>query len=311
MSCSDLAVVIPVKDEEEGLPLVLEELFRAGVEAGRVIVVDGGSRDRTVEVARKYGVIVVSQKYPGGKAGGVKDGIEASKSRYVIVMDGDATYPGYRVWDFCRKLEEGYDMVIGVRRPEPRAMNPVFAFGNKLLTFWFNLNFGTKLRDVLSGMYAIRVEALSDAEWVARVFEENNVILAYLFGSRARGSWGEDSDYDIAVLFGRPDVSVIDEIKLAMKLARELKVPPDKVDVVAVDKADTILKARILKEGIPIYEKSREFRVKWERREYLEILRQTDLHAIYINSRLQHSERLRQLRVREDREQADPKQESH
>lgn len=217
MSCSDFAVVIPVKDEEEGLPLVLEELLRAGVEAERIIVVDGGSRDGTVNVARKYGVTVISQRYPGGKAGGVRDGLEAAKSRYVIVMDGDATYPGYRVWEFCEKLEEGYDMVIGVRRPEPGAMNPVFALGNKLLTFWFNLNLGSRLRDVLSGMYAVRVDALRDAEWMTRGFSVESEIVAHI-ASTSESIAEVDIEYRRRV--GRKKLNVLDGFRIFMDMIR-------------------------------------------------------------------------------------------
>ena len=95
----------------------------------------------------------------------------------------------------------------------------------------------------------------------------------------------EESDYDIAVLFNKTDVSVVDEIKIAMEIARELEAPPDRVDVIALNRANPLLKARILREGILIYEKSREFRVRWERKEYLEILRQMDLYAIYTGSK--------------------------
>lgn len=217
MGCSDFTVVIPVKDEEEGLPVVLEELLGAGVGADRIIVVDGDSSDGTVNVARRYGVTVVRQRYPGGKAGGVRSGLEASKSRYVIVMDGDATYPGYMVWDFCRKLEEGYDMVIGVRRPEPGAMNPVFALGNKLLTFWFNLNFGTRLRDVLSGMYALRVEALSGAEWMARGFSVESEIVAHI-ASTSENIAEVDIEYRRRV--GKKKLNVFDGLKIFIDMIR-------------------------------------------------------------------------------------------
>jgi len=164
-SCDDLTVVIPVRDERDGLKLVLEEIVESGFDLGKVIVVDGGSRDGTREVAKSYGVIVVSQRYPGGKAGGVRTGLELARTNHVVILDGDHTYPPAHIWDLCRKLDEGYDMVIGVRRPQPGAMGRIFKVGNWMLTTWFNIVFGTKLRDVLSGMYALRVEALREAMW--------------------------------------------------------------------------------------------------------------------------------------------------
>lgn len=91
---------------------------------------------------------------------------------------------------------------------------------------------------------------------LSKTFEEHGVTIAYLFGSRARGSYREESDYDIAALFEKEDASIIDEIELGISIAEELGIPADKVDVVALNKADPILIVRVLKEGIPIYTKN-------------------------------------------------------
>jgi dolichol-phosphate mannosyltransferase len=179
-------VVIPVRDERDGLKLVLEEIVESGFDLGKVIVVDGGSRDGTREVAKSYGVMVVSQRYPGGKAGGVRTGLELARTNHVVILDGDHTYPPAHIWDLCRKLDEGYDMVIGVRRPQPGAMGRIFKVGNWMLTTWFNIVFGTKLRDVLSGMYALRVEALREAMWEAGGFSVESEIVAHIASTTGR-----------------------------------------------------------------------------------------------------------------------------
>jgi len=113
------------------------------------------------------------------------------------------------------------------------------------------------------------------------VFKKHNVALAYLFGSRARGCSRPDSDYDIAVIISRAEVTVMDEIKLALDIADALKVPADKVDVVALNNADTMIKAKVLREGVIIYAENENIRKIWERKMYLEVLDSTDLHAIY------------------------------
>ncbi|RLE84246.1 MAG: hypothetical protein DRJ67_10875, partial [Thermoprotei archaeon] len=104
---------------------------------------------------------------------------------------------------------------------------------------------------------------------------------AYLFGSRARGTAREDSDYDFAVLLPREEVGVVEEVALALELAEELGVPPDKVDVVVLNKADPGLVARVLKEGKLLYARSEEERRRWERRTLLELLRLSDRTAVY------------------------------
>ena len=125
-----------------------------------------------------------------------------------------------------------------------------------------------------------------DLDKIAEVFRKHNVVLAYLFGSRAKGLERVGSDYDIAVLFNKPRVTVTDEIELALDIAETLNIPPDKVNVTALNNADIMFKARILREGIPIYMLNNELRMWWEKRTYLQILNSTDLYAIYVKRTL-------------------------
>lgn len=119
-------------------------------------------------------------------------------------------------------------------------------------------------------------------ENVRRAFAEHDVAVAYLFGSRARGAERVESDYDIAVLFRAEDVTVLDEVELAKELASTLGVPVDRVDVVALNRADRGLMARVLREGIPPYCRSEEEKRRWELETYLNLLKCMDLDALYI-----------------------------
>jgi uncharacterized protein YutE (UPF0331/DUF86 family)/predicted nucleotidyltransferase len=112
-------------------------------------------------------------------------------------------------------------------------------------------------------------------------FRRHGVLLAYLFGSRARGNFRDESDYDIAVLFAGEETSIIDEINLTLDLAKSLKEPVEKVNVVSLNNADVTIKARILREGIPIYCCDDQFRRRWERTALMEVLDSSDLYAIY------------------------------
>lgn len=123
--------------------------------------------------------------------------------------------------------------------------------------------------------------ALKTFEALSQSFRKHGVLLAYLFGSRARGTADEESDYDIAVLFSNDETSIIEEVNLALELSRALNEPANKIDVLSLNKADLTIKARVLREGIPIYCSDEGFKRMWERKTLMEILEGTDLYAVY------------------------------
>lgn len=128
---------------------------------------------------------------------------------------------------------------------------------------------------------------------IEEIFRKHGVVLAYLLGSRAKGLEREDSDYDIAVLFNR-NVTIMDEIKLGLDIADKLKLPVEMIDITALNKADLLFKARISREGIPIYVSDEDMRRRWERKTYLKILSTIDLYKIYTTRMLKkHKSKLR------------------
>ncbi|MEM2341929.1 MAG: nucleotidyltransferase domain-containing protein [Candidatus Bathyarchaeia archaeon] len=129
--------------------------------------------------------------------------------------------------------------------------------------------------------------ALKTFETLSQSFRKHGVLLAYLFGSRARGTADEESDYDIAVLFSNDETSIIDEVNLTAELSRAINEPADKIDVLSLNRADLTVKARVLREGVPIYCSDGEFKRMWERKTLMEILEGTDLYAVYIKRALE------------------------
>ncbi len=178
-----VTVIIPTLREAEAIGDVIDELRAHGIT--NVIVVDGHSDDGTDEIARSKGVEVVYQ--PGkGKADAVRYGIALANTEYVLVMDGDYTYPAEYVAKLYEKAEEGYDEVIGARVYEPDSQSAHLRFGNKLLTWFFNLLFGTSLSDVLCGMYIVRKRALDTALFEMKGFSVEAEIAAHIASTSAR-----------------------------------------------------------------------------------------------------------------------------
>lgn len=173
-----VVVLIPALDEEEALPHVLAEIPAGFVE--RVVVVDNGSRDRTAEVARAAGALVVSEPRRGyGQA--CLAGLEAvrgahpdSASRLVpplgpddvlVFLDGDhSDHPEELPQVAAPVLEDRADLVIGSRvlgGADMRAMLPQAWFGNRLACFLMRVLFGARHTD-LGPFRAVRMARLDE-----------------------------------------------------------------------------------------------------------------------------------------------------
>ncbi len=178
-----VTIIIPVKNEEKAIGPVIDELVKNGVPRNKIIVVDGHSTDRTVEVASSRGVMVVVQDGEG-KADAVRKGIAIASTKYVLVMDGDYTYPAHHVWELIRVAEEkGCGEVIGARLRGRKNIPLLNRFGNWFLTRTFNTLFGTRLHDVLSGMYLVRKDILDYALFETKGFSIEAEIAAHVAGS--------------------------------------------------------------------------------------------------------------------------------
>jgi rSAM/selenodomain-associated transferase 2 len=91
MNGARLSVVIPVRDEADGLPLLLADLASAPEVVAEVLVVDGGSQDESPSVARLAGARVLSSA--PGRGGQLRCGIEASRSPWLLLLHGDVRLP--------------------------------------------------------------------------------------------------------------------------------------------------------------------------------------------------------------------------
>jgi rSAM/selenodomain-associated transferase 2 len=85
-----ISIIIPTLDEERSLRLLLDAL-RQQTAGHEVIVVDGGSGDRTVEVARSSGVRTLVTH--SGRGAGISLGAEASRGNVLFFLHADSTLP--------------------------------------------------------------------------------------------------------------------------------------------------------------------------------------------------------------------------
>ena len=117
-----LIIQIPCYNEEQTLPAVLAGIPERieGIDVIETLVIDDGSHDRTVEVARKLGVThIVEQRRNRGLARGFQRGIDEALKRgadIIVNTDGDNQYDGSSIPDLVAPILAGSaDIVVGDR----------------------------------------------------------------------------------------------------------------------------------------------------------------------------------------------------
>jgi dolichol-phosphate mannosyltransferase len=182
---NEVTVVIPTLNEVRAIGRVLEEVLALGIPRENVVVVDGGSTDGTVEVASSYGVVVLPQE-GRGKADAIRTGLRYVGTPYVVVMDGDYTYPARYIPKLLEALTSGdCDLVVGARVLGEGSQGALFRFGNRVLTAFFDIMLGARLGDVLSGMYASRLADLREVAFEMGGFSLESEVVAH-FASLGR-----------------------------------------------------------------------------------------------------------------------------
>lgn len=155
-----IAVVIPALDEEEAIGKVLRDIPDI---VRQVVVVDNGSRDRTGEVARDLGALVVAEPRRGYGQACLTGIAQLDHPDIVVFLDGDYSDHPEEMLDLVVPLVAGEaDMVIGSRTLGARergALLPQARFGNWLSTLLIRLLFGVSFTD-LGPFRALRYDAL-------------------------------------------------------------------------------------------------------------------------------------------------------
>jgi undecaprenyl-phosphate 4-deoxy-4-formamido-L-arabinose transferase len=136
----NLSVVIPVYNEEAGLPALFARLYPAldklGVEY-EVIFVNDGSRDRSAAVLREQfqkrpdvtRVVLLNGNF--GQHMAIMAGFERCRGERVVTLDADLQNPPEEIAPLLAKMDEGYDYVGGVR--SERHDNAFRRFGSRAM----------------------------------------------------------------------------------------------------------------------------------------------------------------------------------
>ncbi len=121
----ELSLITPVYNEQDNLPLLFEAVYRAIVPLNcswELILVDDGSRDKSLEVLKQYArkdpshIRVISFRRNFGQTAAIAAGLDYAQGETIVLLDADLQNDPADIPMMLAKLNEGYDLVSGWRK---------------------------------------------------------------------------------------------------------------------------------------------------------------------------------------------------
>ena len=154
-----VVVTIPAYNEEKTVGSIIREIKEVMDKTSynyQILVLDDGSWDKTVDVAKKNSAIVVSNKRNLGLAETFKQEMKEClklKADIIVHTDADGQYPAYYIPEMIEKVEQGYDLVLGSRfgKGNYGGSSLMNKLGNRAFARVFSNLLKTKITDTTTG----------------------------------------------------------------------------------------------------------------------------------------------------------------
>lgn len=168
----NLTILMPSFDEEKSIGKTISRIPKKELENSghniEILIVDGGSSDKTIEIAESMGAKVIRSGKGYGKQ--YRLGFGNASGEIIITADSDCSYPMEEIPKLLDIFNQEKLDFISTNRfafMDKDSMAPMNKFGNRVLTFFANLLFSLKLKDSQSGMWVIRKNILKDIRFTS------------------------------------------------------------------------------------------------------------------------------------------------
>jgi glycosyltransferase involved in cell wall biosynthesis len=154
-------IVIPVYNEQEVIQDVISDLFKHNYK--NIIVVDDGSTDNVISKLKTLPIYYAQHIINRGKGSALRTGMKIARhlnADCVVTMDGDGQHAIEDIQRLIEKINQGYDIALGVRSFNSKEMPFIKVAANHIANIIVWLLFGVKVKDSQSGFKAYSEKAL-------------------------------------------------------------------------------------------------------------------------------------------------------
>jgi len=157
-----VSIVIPTLNEEKNIEILLNEIEKKDF-IDEIIIVDGYSKDKTVEIAEKYGCKILYDDK--GKGSALRKGLKEAKNGIVISMDADNSMLSDELYLLIAGIQAGYDVCMGSRFIQgggTEDMPLLRKFGNKFFVSLVNIFWKTNYSDLCYGYRSFKKSSIDE-----------------------------------------------------------------------------------------------------------------------------------------------------
>jgi len=234
-----LTIGIPCYNESITVGKVITD-FRAVFPAARLLVIDNASTDGTADIARAHGAEVVSEPRKG-KGYAVQRLFNLTESDYLIMVDGDDTYPAEEALKLIDAVErEGGDTVVGRRTSsETAAFKTAHTWANLALCGLIETIFSARCGDLFSGYRLFTRAFYRNVPMLAKGFEVETELaiqtidkgfvqrdVNIFFRSRPEGSFSKLNTFSDGFRVIRVIITVVKDFKPMLFFTRVHSLSP-------------------------------------------------------------------------------------
>jgi glycosyltransferase involved in cell wall biosynthesis len=163
-----ISLIIPTLNEEKNLALLLDQIPSF---IDEIIIIDGHSKDNTVQIAKKFGCQIIFDN--SGKGSAIVQGVDHCTGEYIIMMDADCSHRISELGILVEGLHAGYDFCMGSRFIQGGGSDDITLLrklGNKFFVLLVNLFWGTSYSDLNYGYRSFKRDQFQKLELTSRGF---------------------------------------------------------------------------------------------------------------------------------------------
>lgn len=168
-----ITIIIPARNEEASLKKLLKKFKLYKKYYREIIVIDGKSSDKTIEIAKKNNCRIIRQKKLGYGDAIIK-GVSAVKTKYFIIFDADGSKDPRYLSRFYYNLKKNKTDIIYAERYGAGAGSlddtPLTYIGNRIFTLIGKIFFNLSLNDILHTFFLCEVKKFKQIDFKFKDF---------------------------------------------------------------------------------------------------------------------------------------------